>query len=404
MDQEKTTLDELDENHEGKEQFYQSRVNVFASMSCMTVTKSKIDMYKQLEKDFNELGDYQDSEKYAKKCTEQLKKIRRELKQNQYEKCCKKYENAKTEKDYQEVRAQFRKLKEYKDSAELVVKCDIILNNKAKKNKLGLIRKMCFAVVIIMIILLSQTRFGQYNIARVYNKLSFYGKAAEVYQDLGSYKDCKSRYKESAYHQAKHLQEDGKLKEAQKIFYKINEYKDSAKYLVEVESALVDKTKIGDVVTLGATSWIVLDKQDNQTLCMKKKSINDQLYATEDSNVTWESSQMRNFLNGEFIAETFCEEERAHIVTTKVVTSDNSKYATKGGNATQDQIFLLSIEEVTRYENILMNYIKKASWLRSPGAIQSAVSVYNGKMVSNYGRLATDENVIAYPAFWYAVQ
>lgn len=64
--------------------------------------------------------------------------------------------------------------------------------------------------------------------------------------------------------------------------------------------------------------------------------------------MTWETSHIREYLNGEFYA-SFDTDDRNRIVEVVNENNDNPWYGTDGGNATKDKIFLLSIDEVVRY-------------------------------------------------------
>lgn len=395
-------IDNMSEE-ERLEQSYQRAILVFSNMSCMTMTESKLDMYKHLKKEFSSLGDYKDSKDYLKLCTYCYKEVEAGLIKKQYEDCCIKFELAKTEKEYQELSREFRKLTDYKESAKLAEQCERILESYSKKIKYAMIRKVSIVVVLIILLLLGNTRFGRYNISKVCNKLNFYSKSSEMYQSLGSYKDSNKRYKETAYKEAARLVKDGKYSESQKIFYNINGYLDSAVRLVALEKSILEESNVGDKVQVGASLWIVLDKQEDKVLCIKYKPLSNIIYS-EEEDVTWESSQIRKYLNSDYIKEIFCEEEVANLLHTVVITSDNLKYKTKGGNQTQDKLYILSSDEVKKYESVLTNTVKKSSWLRSPGGLQCAVSVYNGKDVNIYGNLATKEHVYTYPVFWYSLK
>ncbi len=396
-------IDNMSEE-ERLEQSYQRAILVFSNMSCMTMTESKLDMYKHLKKEFSSLGDYKDSKDYLKLCTDCYKEVEAGLIKKQYEDCCIKLELAKTEKEYQALSREFRKLKDYKESAKLAKQCERILESYSKKIKYAMIRKVSIVVVLIILLLLGNTRFGRYNISKVCNKLNFYSKSSEMYQSLGSYKDSNKRYKETAYKEAARLVKDGKYSESQKIYYDINGYLDSAVRLVSLEKRILEESKVGDKVQVGASLWIVLDKQEDKVLCIKYKPLSNIIYSDEEEDVTWESSQIRKYLNSDYIKEIFCEEEVANLLHTVVITSDNLKYKTKGGNQTQDKLYILSSDEAIKYESVLTNTVKKSSWLRSPGGLQCAVSVYNGKDVNSYGNLATKEHVYTYPVFWYSLK
>ncbi len=61
----------------------------------------------------------------------------------------------------------------------------------------------------------------------------------------------------------------------------------------------------------------------------------------ESPHITWEESEIRSWLNGEFYQNAFTSAEKKRIVTN---FSANSV-----GNDTWDNVFLLSVEEVNRY-------------------------------------------------------
>ncbi len=95
---------------------------------------------------------------------------------------------------------------------------------------------------------------------------------------------------------------------------------------------------------------------------MADKSLDCQKYNETNSDVTWETCTMRSWLNGyeaeqnvcskdysseNFMKDAFTAEERGAIRTTDVENNNNPEYGTAGGNNTSDQVYLLSIEEVT---------------------------------------------------------
>ncbi len=104
----------------------------------------------------------------------------------------------------------------------------------------------------------------------------------------------------------------------------------------------------GGKIRFGNYDWFVLDKQNEKILILTEKVIEKRAYHSEESEITWETCDMRKYLNEDFY-RSFSESDRGRIVETKVVTSDNPWYGTSGGNPTIDKIFLLSIEEVIKY-------------------------------------------------------
>ncbi|MBQ8281078.1 MAG: hypothetical protein IJZ25_01580 [Lachnospiraceae bacterium] len=94
--------------------------------------------------------------------------------------------------------------------------------------------------------------------------------------------------------------------------------------------------------------WIILDKHDDKMLVITRYIIDSHRYNIRE-DTTWETSEMREWLNGEVLEETFTEEERERILSSELENPDNPDSLVEGGNATIDYIFLLSTEEVIEY-------------------------------------------------------
>lgn len=127
---------------------------------------------------------------------------------------------------------------------------------------------------------------------------------------------------------------------------------------VEQELLLIRNAKTGDIITFGTyeqdnipdnglepIEWEVLNIQDGKALLISKYALDCQPYNEEDAKVTWETCTLRKWLNREFLKTAFSSAEAAVIAKTTLVNNDNSLYETKGGNDTQDKIFLLSLDE-----------------------------------------------------------
>jgi len=107
---------------------------------------------------------------------------------------------------------------------------------------------------------------------------------------------------------------------------------------------------LGDTIQLGGFDWLVLDTQDDKALVISEKVLSQRQWHYEQRLLTWEPSDMREYLNGQFFEETFTEEEKALIVETRVINNINPWFGTAGiGADTMDRVFLLSVEEVVKY-------------------------------------------------------
>ncbi|MCL1823076.1 MAG: DUF6273 domain-containing protein [Oscillospiraceae bacterium] len=149
---------------------------------------------------------------------------------------------------------------------------------------------------------------------------------------------------------------------------------------------------VGDIIEFGGYNWRVLDIQDGKVLIISEDILENQVYNTENVEITWEYCGLRSYLNGEFY-KNFSSAEQGCIVETTVINSDNTQYGVAGGNNTTDKIFLLSIDEAKQYlkdNSARIAYDISGDshwwWLRSPGYSSiCAASVSDDGYVNVYG-------------------
>jgi len=186
--------------------------------------------------------------------------------------------------------------------------------------------------------------------------------------------------------------------------------------------------------------WLVLETDGSKALLLSHYGLDVQPYNVTYVDVTWETCTLRAWLNSDFLGSAFTAEEQAAILMTDIDNSDSQgydftriyDYAEKvtGGNDTQDQIFLLSYAEVSKYfrvtykndrntpprvapteyalqkgagTNVKTKTAEKELsgwwWLRSPGTVQSYAA-----RVCNDGSLGLDyvSNTVSCvrPALW----
>ena len=137
-------------------------------------------------------------------------------------------------------------------------------------------------------------------------------------------------------------------------------------------------------------------------------------------DVTWEKSDLRNWLNNDFINSAFSSEEQSRIVETQNTNPDNN--GTKGGSDTRDKVFLLSIDEANKYfgspearqvepskaagAKAYANDANKSRWwLRSPGSssVYAAYVPSNGS-VNTGGSDVNKSDYVVRPALWINLQ
>ena len=100
--------------------------------------------------------------------------------------------------------------------------------------------------------------------------------------------------------------------------------------------------------------WFVLKEEDGRTLVLSRYSLALMKYhhtVAIDPSVTWETWESRAWLNGEFLEAAFSEEEQARIPTVTVETPiiHDPEFTKVPVNDTEDKLFLLSMQEASRY-------------------------------------------------------
>ena len=160
-------------------------------------------------------------------------------------------------------------------------------------------------------------------------------------------------------------------------------------------------------------------KEGTKILVISKEALDCKPYNTSDTDVTWETCTLRKWLNNDFINAAFSADERTMIPTVTVSADKNPDYSTNPGNATQDQVFLLSITEVNKYfssdsarqckptDYAVANGAWESDngncwwWLRSPGDDQAdAADVTVAGVVYEYGHYVGIDTDAVRPALW----
>ena len=128
--------------------------------------------------------------------------------------------------------------------------------------------------------------------------------------------------------------------------------------------------KSGNVFSFGKMFWRILEvnKEQQTMLVITDREVCEKKYNDKYVNTTWEDCTLRKWLNEEYLNTVFSKEEQDAILTTHLTNPDNPSYGTKGGNDTEDKIYLLSIDEAYQYfKDARDRSTGNSWWLRSPG-------------------------------------
>ena len=266
-----------------------------------------------------------------------------------------------------------------------------------------------------------------------------YEAAITAFRTLAGYKDsesqieeCGTAIKDAAYEEAQHLMESGAHEAAIAAFESLDGYKDSAIKIEQIKplyhEALMENADVGDYVFFGCyeqdnntdngsedIEWLVLAKENNRLLLISRNLLDCQPFNTENAYRTWETCSLREWLNNDFINTAFSAEEQTSILTVTVSTEYNPYYETYPGQETEDQVFLLSIQEAESYfisdearrctptKYAKAQGVRKYNnwWLRSPGRSSNfATFISSIGSIGNMGTLVGDDGYAVRPALW----
>lgn len=122
--------------------------------------------------------------------------------------------------------------------------------------------------------------------------------------------------------------------------------------------AHAEEYHVGDIITFGTyeqnnnrkdgpedIEWIVLEQKEDRLLLISRFCIDCKPYHSSLEPVTWETSSLRKWLNHDFIDKAFSEDEQSRILTVKNKNPDHTLAETSSGRDTDDQVFILTMEE-----------------------------------------------------------
>lgn len=181
--------------------------------------------------------------------------------------------------------------------------------------------------------------------------------------------------------------------------------------------------------------WKILEAKENRILVISKQVLDYRCFHNKLEDITWESSDLRTWLNNEFLNTAFHSNERDRILTTKVTASANPESDVNPGNSTEDRIFVLSVDEADTFfstddertcfpthhamlqsgasPEIFEKYFGCCEWwLRTVGQDQNCASFvnpygminYEYPNCSGYADLKVDDSCGVRPAMWLDIR
>ena len=339
--------------YESPESLYKKAVEELKLDQLMVQFSYKTEHYKKVAKMFEEVGDYLDAPQKARECLELAEISKKQEKEYLYQQAVNQKKHAKERDEMQKAMDMFLALNGYKDSAVQAQECK---NIKAKSEKRRM-KKMVLGLCVV-------AAFAALGV--------YIWSFSPVGRKINNYINWKI--------EASNVQKYPSLK----------------------------KASVGDVVLFGKQEWLVLDKTTEKVLLTmnqaeKLEDLKFVPFHQDQEAVTWEQCSLRKWLNSEFIDSIFTEQEKNRILTVEIPNQEESAYGISGGNNTQDKIFILSVEEATKYKDVLKS-IKANFWLRTPGNSQDTAAYMSYGKIMEYGYPVTSKNFYTYPAIYVSLE
>lgn len=261
----------------------------------------------------------------------------------------------------------------------------------------------------------------KHEIADILTMKGEYDKAYEIYSAIGD----NNAILQNKYDRAIQKIEQKEYKTAYSILNDLN-YKDSENLKSKIQYRAAE---VGSVITFGSyeqddnfengqeeIEWFVLAKNGTKLLIVSKYGLIRSRYNEKYGDVTWETSYIRERLNTSFLNDAFNSFEQNAIVSSNVTADINESFkSVNPGNDTVDKIFLLSILEIQKYEDVcfwvscsptLSSKQKDQKnwsclwWTRTPGAFESYVTLIDEfGVIGDIGDQA-DKAAYVRPAMW----
>ncbi len=211
------------------------------------------------------------------------------------------------------------------------------------------------------------------------------------------YQDAVTEYRDSL--------KDERVDAVRKIFEELGDYKDSAKYAEKCRNYL--KWQKGNHIEFGSYNgepvrWTVLEALGRERLLFADHVIDYIPYNKERDHTNWSDSDLRHWLNKDFLEKTFSLKERMQILLVEHQNNTDPRWSVENGPATRDKAFVFNLAELDEYvPDTSMRAVGDWWWLRGYGSnILSPMAVYNDGTIYTYGVNKNADDVGVRPAIW----
>lgn len=335
------------------------------------------------------LSSYKDHLANADIRAEELSNEANQRQEQSYQDSISQMNSAKTIQDFELARDRLKGMNGYRDTMALADICqkkadEIKESERLEEEKR---KKRRFIEGWIMVAIAVATFVLWYTYLSMKPGLE-YRKALSLF-DQGKYEEVIDLLKNTPYENSMDL-----CKQAQKI---VNE----KTYRENQKTEMMD-AQVGDFISFGHDRWKVLDRDDEKLLIFSNKIITKKAYEDDLAPVTWAQCDLRKWLNGDYILESFDDYEQAMIVENTTMTEDNAYSGAEGGDDTQDKVFILSSDEAYQYLKS-SRISSEIWWLRDPGINNKNACYVDEHGYHNAKGFLVDSSHGVCPAMWVSI-
>ena len=223
------------------------------------------------------------------------------------------------------------------------------------------------------------------------------------------------------YRRASSAMNSNNYKNACALFYECGNYKDAKAKAYDLTltnpKLISEAANVGETIYLGkyeqdnnvsngkeVIEWCILARENNKILVISKYGIDCKPYDINNTNATWETSTLRNWLNNDFWNKAFTDSEKSIILCSNI-------------DSVQDNVFLISARDAENYFGseksrrcvptdyaieqgayARSDYHSAAWWLRSPNTAVSDYGRVSYNIELNY--YIIEKAVCVRPALW----
>ena len=349
-------------------QLYEKAVQKMNADRVIVQHAYKIDNYKIAAAMFDEVGDYEDAPVLAERCRELIKETIEDEKETTYQRCVYRMKDSATFLETDKIRKltdSLQKLGDYKDSKEMFAKCSSLLRKKDRRHKAAV-----RSVLLILAALIVSAGVGW--------KTGYLKYMAGI---------AIMRY--------------GKYETADKIFRGMPGYRNADAYAQQTEMSILAEAQVKDKLVFGDFTWQVLDvDEETNDLTLIAVDVNEEHllfgvpFEEVEGPVTWATSSLREWLNGEILENSFSDSERERMVLQEAGATINPDYQTAYEDVTEDYIMIPSLEEAQAYMDILASF-GNDMWIRTPGNTEDTVCYLSAGSheIKTFGTPAADRTM-----------